>query len=104
MYEVLDTVDQWLSDGKKVAVATLIETERSAPRDPGAVLAVSDKMEVAGSVSGGCVEPAVIERAMEVIESGVPERITHGITDEEACAVGLTCGGTVHLFVERLDY
>lgn len=104
MYEVLDTVDQWLSDGKKVAVATLIETERSAPRDPGAVLAVSDKMEVAGSVSGGCVEPAVIEKAMEVIDTGIPMRITHGITDEEACAVGLTCGGTVHLFVERLDY
>jgi xanthine dehydrogenase accessory factor len=104
MYEVLDTVDQWLSDGKRVAVATLIETERSAPRDPGAVLAVSEKMEVAGSVSGGCVEPAVIEKAMEVIDTGIPMRITHGITDEEACAVGLTCGGTVHLFVERLDY
>lgn len=104
MYEVLDTVDQWLADGKRVAIATLIATERSAPRDPGAVLAVSENMEVAGSVSGGCVEPAVIETAMGVIESGKPVRITHGITDEEACAVGLTCGGTVHLFVERLDY
>lgn len=104
MYEVLDTVDEWLADGKQVAVATLIETERSAPRDPGAVLAVSDQMEVAGSVSGGCVEPAVIEQAMQVISDGVPQRMTYGITDEEACAVGLTCGGTVHLFVERLDY
>lgn len=104
MYEVLDTVDRWLSDGKKVAIATLIETERSAPRDPGAVLAVSEDMEVAGSVSGGCVEPAVIERSMEVIQSGAPQRMTYGITDEEACSVGLTCGGTVHLFVERLDY
>lgn len=104
MYEVLDTVDEWLADGKSVAIATLIETERSAPRDPGAVLAVSDKMEVAGSVSGGCVEPAVIEQAMEVISDGTPKRMTYGITDEEACAVGLTCGGTVHLFVERLDY
>ncbi len=104
MYEVLDTVDQWLDQGKRVAIATLIATERSAPRDPGAVLAVNEDMEVAGSVSGGCVEPAVIETAMGVIDSGKPERITHGITDEEACAVGLTCGGTVHLFVERLDY
>lgn len=104
MYEVLDTVDEWLAGGKSVAIATLIETERSAPRDPGAVLAVSDKMEVAGSVSGGCVEPAVIEEAMQVISDGVPRRMTYGITDEEACAVGLTCGGTVHLFVERLDY
>ncbi len=104
MNEVLDQVENWLSDGKRVALATLIATERSAPRDPGAVLAVSDDMEVAGSVSGGCVEPQVIEQAMTTIETGEPKRMTIGITDEEACAVGLTCGGTVHLFVERLDF
>ena len=104
MYEVLDQVDEWVSDGKKVAVATLIATERSAPRDPGAVLAVNEDGEVAGSVSGGCVEPPVIEEAMNIIETGEPKRVTYGITDEEACAVGLTCGGTVHLFIERLDY
>jgi xanthine dehydrogenase accessory factor len=104
MYEVLDQVDEWLSSGKKVALATLIATERSAPRDPGAVLAVSEEGKVAGSVSGGCVEPGVIEEALSIIESGTPKRLTYGITDEEACAVGLTCGGTVHLFVERLDY
>jgi xanthine/CO dehydrogenase XdhC/CoxF family maturation factor len=104
MYEVLDQVDEWLSSGKKVALATLIATERSAPRDPGAVLAISEDGKVAGSVSGGCVEPGVIEEAMDIIETGAPKRLTYGITDEEACAVGLTCGGTVHLFVERLDY
>jgi xanthine dehydrogenase accessory factor len=104
MYEVLDQVEGWLDEGKKVALATLIATERSAPRDPGAILAVSEDMEVAGSVSGGCVEPQVIEEAMTTIQTGDPKRLTIGITDEEACAVGLTCGGTVHLFVERLDY
>ncbi len=104
MYEVLDQVDEWVSNGKKVAIATLIATERSAPRDPGAVLAISEDQEVAGSVSGGCVEPSVIEEAMKTIETGDPKRLTYGITDEEACAVGLTCGGTVHLFVERLDF
>ncbi len=104
MYEVLDQVDEWVSSGKTVAFATLIATERSAPRDPGAVLAISEDQEVAGSVSGGCVEPSVIEEAMKIIETGEPKRLTYGITDEEACAVGPTCGGTVHLFVERLDY
>jgi xanthine/CO dehydrogenase XdhC/CoxF family maturation factor len=104
MNEVMDQVDQWLSDGQRVAVATLIATERSAPRDPGAVLAVSEDGRVAGSISGGCVEPGVIEEALGIIQTGVPRRLTYGITDEDACAVGLTCGGTVHLFVERLDY
>lgn len=104
MHEVLDQVEQWLDEGKRVALATLIATERSAPRDPGAVLAVSEDGKVAGSISGGCVEPAVIEEAMGVIDSGVTKRMTYGITDEEACAVGLTCGGTVHLVVERLDW
>jgi xanthine dehydrogenase accessory factor len=104
MHEVLDQVEQWLDEGKRVALATLIATERSAPRDPGAVLAVSEDGTVAGSISGGCVEPAVIEEALGVIESGTAKRMTYGITDEEACAVGLTCGGTVHLVVERLDW
>jgi xanthine/CO dehydrogenase XdhC/CoxF family maturation factor len=104
MHEVLDQVEQWLDEGKRVALATLIATERSAPRDPGAVLAVTEDGKVAGSISGGCVEPAVIEEAMGIIESGEAKRMTYGITDEEACAVGLTCGGTVHLVVERLDW
>ncbi|MGH2722418.1 MAG: XdhC family protein [Actinomycetota bacterium] len=104
MHEVLDQIEQWLDEGQRVATATLIATERSAPRDPGAVLAVSEDGRVAGSISGGCVEPGVIEEALGVIQSGETMRLTYGITDEDACAVGLTCGGTVHLVVERLDW
>ncbi|MGH2733032.1 MAG: XdhC family protein [Actinomycetota bacterium] len=102
MKDVLEELEGWLAQGKRAALATLIATERSAPRDPGAVLAISEDGKVMGSVSGGCVEPAIIEEAMGIIESGQPKRLTYGITDEEACAVGLTCGGTVHLIVERL--
>ncbi len=104
MIDVLDGIEEWLREGKRVAVATLIATERSAPRDPGAVLAVNEDGRVLGSISGGCVEPAVIMEAMKVIETGTPQRLTYGISDEDACAVGLTCGGTVHLMIERLDW
>ena len=104
MIDVLDGVEDWLEEGKKVALVTLIATERSAPRDPGAALAVNEEGKVLGSISGGCVEPAAISEAMNVIETGVPQRMTYGITDEDACAVGLTCGGTVHLMIERIDW
>ena len=67
-------------------------------------LAVNEEGKVLGSISGGCVEPAAISEAMNVIETGVPQRMTYGITDEDACAVGLTCGGTVHLMIERIDW
>ncbi len=102
MRDILDRLERWLGEGKKVAVATVIATERSAPRDPGAVLAVTEEMEMAGSVSAGCVEAAVAEEAAEVIRTGRPKRLTYGIADEEAFAVGLSCGGTVHLFVAPL--
>jgi xanthine dehydrogenase accessory factor len=102
MKDVLDHVERWLADGKRVGLATVIGTERSAPRDPGAVMAVTEDLEVAGSVSGGCVEAAVIEEAAEVIRTGRPRRVTYGISDEDAIAVGLSCGGIVHIFVERL--
>jgi xanthine dehydrogenase accessory factor len=104
MREVLADLDRWMSEGKKVALATVIAVERSAPRDPGAVMALSEDGEVVGSVSGGCVEPAVYEEAMEVIETGIPKRLTYGIADDQAFEVGLTCGGTIHVFVERLDW
>src|SRR5258708_6895596 len=102
MIDVLDGVEEWLEDGKKVALVTLIATERSAPRDPGAALAVNEDGKVLGSISGGCVEPAAIGEAMTVIETGVPQRMTYGISDEDACAVGLTCGGTLPPLVDRL--
>jgi xanthine dehydrogenase accessory factor len=101
--DVLDTLERWAGEGVRVATATVVKTERSAPRDPGAVLAVSERGEVAGSVTGGCVEPAVYEEAREVLAGGPPRLVTYGIADEEAFEVGLPCGGTVHIFVELAD-
>lgn len=103
MRDVLDTLERWAADGTPVAIATVVSTERSAPRDPGAVLAVSESGDVAGSVTGGCVEPAVYGEAREVLAGGEPRLKTYGIADEEAFEVGLPCGGTVHIFVDRLD-
>jgi xanthine dehydrogenase accessory factor len=101
--DVLETLERWTGEGLKVATATVVSTERSAPRDPGAVLAVSEKGEVAGSVTGGCVEPAVYEEAQAVLGGGPPRLVTYGIADDEAFEVGLPCGGTVHIFVDALD-
>jgi len=101
--DVLDTLARWAAAGTPVATATVVSTERSAPRDPGAVLAVSQEGDVAGSVTGGCVEPAVFEEAREVLAGGAPRLRTYGIADEEAFEVGLPCGGTVHIFVDALD-
>jgi xanthine dehydrogenase accessory factor len=101
--DILDTLERWTSDGLRVATATVVKTERSTPRDPGAVLAVSERGDVAGSVTGGCVEPAVFEEAQQVL-AGEPARlVTYGISDEEGFNVGLSCGGTVHILVEPLD-
>jgi xanthine dehydrogenase accessory factor len=101
--DVLDTLQRWLDEGLRVATATVVKTERSAPRDPGAVLAVSERGEVAGSVAGGCVEPAVYDEAREVLAGGAPRLRTYGIADEEAFEVGLPCGGTVHIFVDLAE-
>ena len=103
MKDVLDTLERWVAEGLRAATATVVQTERSAPRDPGAVLAVSEQGEVAGSVTGGCVEPAVYEEAQAVLAGGPPRLVTYGIADDEAFEVGLPCGGTVHIFVDRLD-
>ena len=103
MKDVLDTLERWVDEGLRFATATVVRTERSAPRDPGAVLAVSEKGEVAGSVTGGCVEPAVYEEAQAVLAGGSPKLLEYGIADDEAFEVGLPCGGTVHIFVDTLD-
>ena len=105
MKEVLDDIERWQAQGRRVAVARVVGVEGSGPRDPGATMVVNDAGEVAGSVSGGCVEGAVVEAALEVLE-GRRDRgaITFGYSDDEAFAVGLTCGGTIHLFVEPLDW
>jgi xanthine dehydrogenase accessory factor len=104
MIDVLDTIERWRAEGQRVAVATVVGVEKSAPRDPGAMLAVNERGDVAGSVSGGCVESAVYEEAQDAIVSGRPRLATYGISDADAISVGLTCGGTIHVFVERLDW
>jgi xanthine dehydrogenase accessory factor len=103
MRDILETLARWKASGAKVATATVVSTERSAPRDPGAMLAVSESGDVAGSVTGGCVEPAVFEEAREVLAGGEARLRTYGIADEEAFEVGLPCGGTVHIFVDEMD-
>ena len=101
--DVLETLERWVGEGTRVATATVVKTERSAPRAPGAVLAVSERGEVAGSVTGGCVEPAVYDEAREVLAGGPPRLVTYGIADEEAFEVGLPCGGTVHIFIDLAE-
>ena len=103
MKEILADVERWRAKGEKVAIATVVATRRSAPRPVGAKLAVSQSGELAGSVSGGCVEGDVFEHACEVLRSGQPKLLSYGIEDEEAWNVGLPCGGEIDVFVERLD-
>jgi len=101
--DILDQITKWWDSGETFGLATVVNTFRSAPRDPGAALAVSDGGEVVGSVSGGCVEGAVYELAREVCESGQPVLQTYGISDDTAFDVGLTCGGIIELFVEPVS-
>lgn len=104
MKDILDEVISWRNAGKQVAVARVVDIEGSGPRDPGAAMAVNEDGEVIGSVSGGCVEGAVVSEALEIIESGERRMVTFGYSDDEAFAVGLTCGGTIHLYIEPLDW
>lgn len=104
MKEILEDIERWRTNGRRVAVATVVEVEGSGPRGPGATMAVNEDGEVAGSVSGGCVEGAVVTAALEVLETGAPRRCSFGYSDDEAFAVGLTCGGTISLFIEPLDW
>jgi xanthine dehydrogenase accessory factor len=101
--DILDTLVAWEAEGLRAAWAILVETERSAPREPGAALAVNERGDVAGSVTGGCVEPAVYEEAKAVL-AGEPARLVeYGIEDETAFEVGLPCGGTVRILVGLVD-
>lgn len=102
MREVLNEVDHWRARGDQVAIATVVKTLGSTPRPIGAKMAVNSRGEFAGSVSGGCVEGAVIEQALNVIKSGTPKLLHFGISDETAWDVGLSCGGTIDVFVEKL--
>jgi xanthine dehydrogenase accessory factor len=98
--EVLSDIDRWRAAGRQVAVARVVGVEGSGPRDPGATMVVSEDGEVAGSVSGGCVEGAVVTAALEALGDGNPALCTFGYSDDQAFAVGLTCGGTIHVLVD----
>ena len=104
MKDILDDIDRFRAGGQAVALARVVDTNGSGPREAGAAMAVSARGEVAGSVSGGCVEAAVVGEALEVLAEGRPRTVTFGYSDDEAFAVGLTCGGTVRLFIEPLDW
>jgi len=105
MREILDDIDRWRRQAKKVAIARVVNIEGSGPRDPGAAMAVNEDGEVAGSVSGGCVEGAVVSEALALIEDNAPGRmVSFGYSDDEAFAVGLTCGGIIRLYIEQLDW
>jgi xanthine dehydrogenase accessory factor len=102
MRDVLEPVESWLARGRTVALGTVVETWGSAPRAAGSRMAVSDDGGLAGSVSGGCVETAVVEAAREILK-GAPPRLLHfGVADDTAWAVGLACGGKIEVFVEAL--
>jgi xanthine dehydrogenase accessory factor len=104
MDDVIEQMNDWIRQGRRVVLATVVSVERRAPRDPGASMVVNDRGEIAGSVSGGCVEGALVETAKKVMASGEPALVTFGISDDEAFGVGLSCGGTIHVFVERVDW
>ena len=103
MRDILDTITKWWAEDETFGLATVVSTFRSAPRDPGAALAVEGAGEVIGSVSGGCVEGSVYELAAEVTESGQPVLQRYGFSDDDAFAVGLTCGGIIDIFVEPVS-
>lgn len=104
MREILNDLDRWRRSGTRAALARVVDVEGSGPREPGAAMAVSEHGEVVGSVSGGCVEGAVVTEALDIIDTGDRRIVTFGYSDDEAFAVGLTCGGTIHLFIEPLDW
>ncbi len=103
MREIIDVTQQWHDDAKPIALATVIDTWGSAPRKTGAKMAITADSQMAGSVSGGCVEGAVVEEALSVLANARPKQLQFGVADETAWEVGLACGGSIDLFVEPFD-
>ena len=101
--DILSAAESWRSQGREVAIATVIETWGSAPRPVGSHLAIDSEGHFVGSVSGGCVEGAVVEEALDVIASGRPKTLEFGVADETAWKVGLSCGGRIKVYVERVE-
>ena len=105
MRDLLNDIDRWKAQGKQVALARVVDIEGSGPRDPGAAMAVNEDGEVIGSVSGGCVEGAVVSEALGILHGdNQPKLVKFGYSDDEAFAVGLTCGGIIHLFIQPLTW
>ena len=100
--DILKTAEEWRKSGRDVAVATVVETWGSAPRPVGSNLVIDNEGNFLGSVSGGCVEGAVVAAAMDVIDSGKPKLLEFGVADEAAWKVGLSCGGTIRVYVEKV--
>lgn len=101
--DVLAQAESWLSAGRKVALATVVQTWGSAPRPTGSQLAIDHEGQMVGSVSGGCVEGAVIQEAIEIMENGGHKMLEFGVTNDEAWEVGLACGGKIRIFVETVN-
>jgi xanthine/CO dehydrogenase XdhC/CoxF family maturation factor len=100
--DVLNQAAKWLREGKNVALATVVNSWGSSPRPPGSQLAVTEDSIFVGSVSGGCIEGAVVTEALEVLKTGNPKVLEYGVSNELAWEVGLACGGQVKVFVEAL--
>ena len=101
--DVLGTAEQWSAEGRKVALATVVKTWGSSPRPVGSRLVIDGDGAMVGSVSGGCIEGAVIKEAFEIMDGAEPKLLEFGVSDEQAWDVGLACGGTVHVWVDRLE-
>ena len=102
MKEILAEIERWRAEGEQIVVATVVANRRTAPRPLGSSLAVAKSGKLCGSVSGGCVEGDVVAQAQEVFATGEPKLLSYGISDEEAWAVGLPCGGEIDVFLERV--
>ncbi len=101
--DILSTAAQWRDAGREVGLATVIQTWGSSPRPVGSQLVVDDEGRFEGSVSGGCIEGAVIETSFKIMRSGASEILEFGVSDEQAWEVGLACGGTVRVYIEKVD-
>ncbi|HXW49083.1 MAG TPA: XdhC family protein [Xanthobacteraceae bacterium] len=101
--DILKAAEDWRKSGRQVALATVVETWGSAPRSVGSNLLIDGEGNFLGSVSGGCVEGAVVTEALDVIENGEPKMLEFGVADETAWKVGLSCGGTIRVYVEKVE-
>ena len=101
--DILKAAEEWRKSGRDVALATVVETWGSAPRPVGSNLVIDSEGNFLGSVSGGCVEGAVVTEALDVLDSGEPKMLEFGVADETAWQVGLSCGGTIRVYVEKVE-